>query len=82
MQVQHMDIPYNTIGEFTMLILKRFTCTVKKAKKSTFFKVDFLHSVEKLNGQGTLCEYLVKMEVISVPGYSLSSGRATSRFLR
>jgi len=47
MQVQHMDIPYNTIGEFTMLILKRFTCTVKKAKKSTFFKVDFLFSFSK-----------------------------------
>ncbi len=40
------------------------------------------HSLEKLNGQGTLCEYLVKMKVISVPGYSLSGGRATCRFLR
>ena len=29
------------------------------------------HSVEKLNGQGTHCEYLVKIKPISVPGYSL-----------
>jgi len=42
----------------------------------------YRHSVEKLNGQGYLCEYLVKMKMISVPGYSLSCGRAMSRFLR